>query len=69
MKVNEPLDNNGAPDWTRTSDTRIRNPLLYPFLSYGGAGKSGSCQVQALAHAVIEVKRLGLVIFLAQSSL
>jgi hypothetical protein len=27
----------GAPDWIRTSDTGIRNPLLCPLLSYGGA--------------------------------
>ena len=26
----------GAPERTRTSDTRFRKPLLYP-LSYGGA--------------------------------
>lgn len=26
----------GAPAETRTRDTRIRNPLLYPLLSYGG---------------------------------
>jgi hypothetical protein len=26
----------GAPARTRTGDTWIRNPLLYPFLSYGG---------------------------------
>ena len=26
---------NDTPDWIRTSDRRIRNPLLYP-LSYGG---------------------------------
>ncbi len=31
--------NTGAPDWIRTSDTGIRNPLLYPLLSYGGTNK------------------------------
>jgi hypothetical protein len=31
----------GAPDWTRTSDTGIRNPLLYPLLSYGGGEITG----------------------------
>jgi hypothetical protein len=33
---------NGAPAGTRTRDTRIRNPLLCPFLSYGGAMVSTS---------------------------
>jgi hypothetical protein len=31
----------GAPGQTRTGDTGIRNPLLYPLLSYGGAKKPG----------------------------
>ncbi len=34
----------GAPAETRTRDTRIRNPLLCPFLSYGGAGPRGCLQ-------------------------
>jgi hypothetical protein len=31
-----PLEFTGAPGQTRTGDTGIRNPLLYPLLSYGG---------------------------------
>ena len=37
-RLAQPLVINGAPARTRTGDTGIRNPLLCPFLSYGGLG-------------------------------
>jgi hypothetical protein len=30
MSANRVEPEEGAPDWVRTSDRRIRNPLLYP---------------------------------------
>lgn len=35
------LGYSGAPARTRTGDTGIRNPLLYPLLSYGGGFQIG----------------------------
>ena len=34
----------GTPETIRTSDTRIRNPVLYP-LSYGGTYQFGMCGI------------------------